>query len=108
MPRVRTEKTDLRTKFDKFRQDDDKALGLVRPNTKRPLTSEGVTSVHDCERFRTDIVKEIVGRVERINDRNLNDLLSLTLSFLATLDEYRVRDLNDLINRKFKGWQGSS
>lgn len=67
--RVRKEKKNLRTKFDKIRQDDQRALGLIKSDNRRPVSAAGVTSVKECEKYRTHIVKEIFGRVERINDR---------------------------------------
>ncbi|KAJ3369459.1 NineTeen Complex (NTC) component [Kappamyces sp. JEL0680] len=88
MPRVKIAREDLTDKFDIIRQEDQQALGLVRKNTRRPLTAAHVNSVSECERWRADLITEILGRVERISD--------------PTLDDLRVRDLNDLINKRMK------
>ncbi len=88
----------IRTKFDLFRKEEQVALGLVRPQGRRPLLTTGTNSIADCERWRTDIVKEIVGRVERIHDRKK---IFCWLE-LASLPENKVRDLNDLINKLFR------
>lgn len=69
MAKVKKAKPVLRTKFDKFRQEEQVALGLVRPSGKRPLVATETWVVQEAERWRTDVVKEIVGRVERIADR---------------------------------------
>mgnify|MGYP001125685822 CR=1 FL=1 len=84
MPRVKKEKKDLRTKFDKIRQDDQKALGLVKESTKRPVTASSVMTVQECEKWRSGIVKEIFGRVERINDRKKAIIFEFNSIFFAS------------------------
>jgi pre-mRNA-splicing factor ISY1 len=77
-----------KNKFDVFRQEEQVALGMIRQSGKRPLIATGTWTLQEAERWRTDVVKEIVGRVERIVDPLLQD--------------HKIRDLNDLINRLFK------
>ncbi|KAJ3314681.1 NineTeen Complex (NTC) component [Boothiomyces sp. JEL0838] len=61
---------------------------LEPPKPKRPFTSAGINTVKECEKWRKDIVDEILEKIEEISDPNL--------------DEYKVRDTNDAINKLIK------
>ena len=54
----------------------------------RPPIVSGTNSIADCERWRTDIVREIGDKVSEIQN--------------AGLGEYRIRNLNDEINKLLK------
>ncbi len=71
MPKARRERTDLTNKFDIMRQDEQKMLGNVRPSNKRPMTAAKEGKISECERWRADVIEEILGRVERISDRKV-------------------------------------
>ena len=72
----------------RFRQAQAASLGVSSSSThslRRPRLASSVTSLKECERWRTDVIREISRKVSKIQDFGLTD--------------YEVRDLNDEINR---------
>lgn len=59
-----------------------------KPQEDRPVMVSTTNSIADCERWRTDIVREIGDKVSEIQN--------------AGIGEYRIRNLNDEINRLLK------
>ncbi|KAJ2992355.1 hypothetical protein HDV02_003101 [Globomyces sp. JEL0801] len=57
-------------------------------HSKRPFTSHNVNSVKECEKWRAEIISEIVRKIEKIADPNMED--------------HRVREFNDSINQSMK------
>eukprot|EP00347_Sterkiella_histriomuscorum_P004171 403361482 len=60
----------------------------VKQREKRPENPQHCTTVSDCEQWRQSIVRELVRKVSEIQN--------------ATLGEFRIRDLNDEINKLIK------
>lgn len=54
----------------------------------RPLVAAECESVNDAEKFRRDIVRDLIKKTALINN--------------ATLGEFKIRDLNDEINKLLK------
>jgi len=52
---------------------------------KRPALATECNSLHDCEKWRAQIIREIAKKVQEIQN--------------AGLGEHRIRDLNDEINK---------
>ena len=87
-------KNKKQTKFDKIREEELIVHGLFVPDSKRPFTTDGVTSLKEAEFWRQDIIKDINEWIDKIVDPNL--------------DEFRCREWNDLINtlvRQKKHWE---
>jgi pre-mRNA-splicing factor ISY1 len=70
----------------RFREQQAAELGIVDAGrTRRPRVISEVQSVAECEKWRTQVVREIGHKVNKINDPSLN--------------EPQIRDLNDEINK---------
>lgn len=69
----------------RFREAQASSFGLTPKTTRRPRLASSVTSLKECERWRGDVLREISGKVSKIQDFGLTD--------------YEVRDLNDEINK---------
>ncbi|KAI9026803.1 Isy1-like splicing factor [Hyaloraphidium curvatum] len=72
----------------RFREAQRAELGLGDENEKRPYLASMVDTISGCEKWRSQIVKEITREVARIQDPGLTD--------------YQIRDLNDAINKLFR------
>jgi pre-mRNA-splicing factor ISY1 len=59
-----------------------------RSKEKRPGMSSECNNLQDCERWRNQIIKEITKKVAEIQN--------------ASLGEYRIREVNDEINKLFR------
>lgn len=59
-----------------------------KPQEERPQSIQSTNSIAECERWRTDIVREIGDKVSEIQN--------------AGLGEYKIRNLNDEINNLLK------
>jgi len=59
--------------------------GIRKPKEKRPYLAELCTNVLDAERWRMEVINEIAKDVLHIQN--------------ASLEEHKVRDLNDKINK---------
>lgn len=59
-----------------------------RSKEKRPKLSTECTNLQDCERWRNQIIKEITKKVADIQN--------------ASLGEFRIREMNDDINKLFR------
>ena len=69
--------------FDKVREEELIEKGLFVPDSKRPFTAVGVTSLKEAEFWRQDIIKELVERVENIADRNVLLMQPIWMTFDA-------------------------
>ena len=58
------------------------------PKKRRPYLAELCKDLHECEMWRTQIIKDISRKVSEIQN--------------ASLSENRIRDLNDRINKLFR------
>ena len=59
--------------------------GLDTKNERRPFLASECSNLKDCERWRVQIIREISKKVSSIQN--------------AGLGEFRIRDLNDEINK---------
>ncbi|KAJ9477421.1 Pre-mRNA-splicing factor ISY1 [Pseudozyma hubeiensis] len=69
----------------RFREAQASSLGLSTKPLRRPRLASSVTSLKECEKWRSDVIREISRKVSKIQDFGLTD--------------YEVRDLNDEINK---------
>ncbi|MCO5562750.1 hypothetical protein L7F22_016382 [Adiantum nelumboides] len=69
----------------RFRQAQAAELGLARTSDRRPRMASSVTNLRDCEKWRSEVLREISRKVSKIQDFNLSD--------------FEVRDINDEINK---------
>lgn len=69
----------------RFREAQATSLGVSTKPARRPRLASSVSSLKECERWRSDVIREISRKVSKIQDFGLND--------------YEVRDLNDEINK---------
>ncbi|PWZ03327.1 Isy1-domain-containing protein [Testicularia cyperi] len=71
----------------RFREAQANSLGLSSgsKNLRRPRLASSVSSIKECEKWRSEVIREISRKVSKIQDFGLTD--------------YEVRDLNDEINK---------
>ena len=53
----------------RFREIQLKEAGLPAPYEGRPRSTHGITNVRACERWRNDIVRELMSKITKIQDR---------------------------------------
>ncbi|KAK7008198.1 pre-mRNA-splicing factor ISY1 [Favolaschia claudopus] len=69
----------------RFREAQAAELGLGTRSDRRPKVASACKSLRECERWRSELLREISRKVAKIQDAGLSD--------------YEVRDLNDEINK---------
>lgn len=73
----------------RFQEQQAADMGIIDAGrTHRPRNVSSVTSVGQCEKWRSQVVKEISRKVAKLQDPALND--------------YQLRDLNDEVNKLMK------
>ena len=82
MARNQEKKLELFSKWDQFRKDS--ASGLVNKKG-RPGFTQDCDSIGDAEKYRREIIREVTKKISAIHN--------------ASLGEYRIRELNDEINK---------
>jgi pre-mRNA-splicing factor ISY1 len=72
--------------FNRWREAKQIELGLIRPKgEKRPGWISQINDLGECERWRNDVIREINQKTTQIQN--------------TSLGEYRLRELNDEINK---------
>ncbi|BFZ63851.1 NineTeen Complex (NTC) component [Saitoella coloradoensis] len=69
----------------RFREQQQAELGIIDSSMRRPKRITEVESIPACEKWRSQVVKEISRKVTKIQDPSLSD--------------HQIRDLNDEINK---------
>jgi len=85
----------------KEKQSVDMGMGDRQKGDRRPRMASSVTNLRDCERWRSDIMRDISRKVSKIQDCTFKQIQVTSeekADRLAGLSDYQVRDLNDEIN----------
>ncbi|TPX45185.1 hypothetical protein SeLEV6574_g04028 [Synchytrium endobioticum] len=69
----------------RFREAQAEESGLSKKQVRRPYLISDVNSLPECDRWRSDVIREVSKKVTKIQDPGLND--------------FQVRDLNDEVNK---------
>lgn len=74
--------------FDRFREAAEEEMGIRPAARKRPTNPLESKTVLEAERWRTEVIKDLTRRIEKIHEPGLSD--------------GQVRDVNDDINNKLR------